>query len=219
MESISYSLFIKLGERVFMEKLINDGEVFCKPFNYFREKETASLRNDIHEGAIGIQQIQDLRLFRPQTNELIGFAEKGQFFGFGHKEPGNMYCLYGIEKDTLDLKDDTIKPFHFDLDSLNWGDTAVVIYNPGQFHERFLRATAARNFELKYHNVVYYDETQYKGELSPFHKSDRYKQQKEFRYLIQKNGKDDLTFHIGDIRDIAILIPKSELNNLRYGAM
>lgn len=216
MKSKYYCLFIKIGDFKFMEKLLLEGEVFCKPFNYFKVFEQESFRNDKYEGASYIEQINNIKLLDPKTNRLFATAKSGQLYKHNLNDSGNIYCLYGIETSTLDLSSGETKAFNLDMNGFNFGDTAVVIYDPKEFIRRVKIEVKRNQFSFQYSPVVYYDHEQYQGELSPFYKSKIYSPQNEVRFWIPNKFENDLCFNIGNISDIATLLPKDEISKLGY---
>src|SRR5690348_8011452 len=131
MATKDYCTFIKVGQLNYMEKLLHEGEVFCKPFKYFTEAEQESLRHDKYEGAAFITQIRNIELLDPVTEKPFAKATSGQLYYHHPEDKGNIYCLYGIETGSLDLSDDITKAFNLDMNGLNFGDTAIIIFDPG----------------------------------------------------------------------------------------
>ena len=211
-----YCTFIKVGQLNYMEKLLHKGEVFCKPFKYFTAAEQGSLRHDKYEGSAYITQIRNIELLDPITNKPFAKATSGQLYYHHPGDKGNIYCLYGIETGSLDLSNDIIKAFNLDMNGLNFGDTAIIIFDPGEFIQRVKNEVERVGYIFQYSPVIYYDEKKHQGELSPFYKSKRFNLQNEIRFWIPNKLDIDLTFRIGDISDIAKLLPKDDIQKLGY---
>lgn len=216
MSDRKFILFVKVGNQTHMEKLFHDGEVFCKTLKYFTEAEEENLRHDKHEGASYMTQMKKFEVFTEDGKTLIGTGDSGQLYFHHSRYQGNVFCLYGVETNTLSFETGKIRPFNLDISGVNFGDFAVVILNPGQFVNRVKREVEAKGLTFQYGAVDYYDEYTYQGELSPFHKSKKYVLQKEIRFWIPNALNEDLTVKIGNISDIARLLSKRDLMKLGY---
>ena len=116
----------------------------------------------------------------------------------------------------FDLTSDETRTLNLNMDGLNFGDTAIIIFDPKEFTRRVKTAVKRRKFSFQCSPVIYYDHEQYQGELSPFYKSKIYSPQNEVRFWIPNNSEEDLCFNIGNISDIAKLLPKEEISKLGY---
>lgn len=200
-----------------MERLVDTGEVFCRPYEYFKTIEPVDFRHDPNEGAGFIEQVRNLELMDPATKAVFGKADAVQLYFHHRSNQGNIYCVFGIETETLDLASSDIKPLNLDVSGLDFGETAVVIFNPGVFIERFESAVKSSGLEVECGPVIYYDHTLHKGPLTPFHKSNKFSPQREIRFWIPNQQNKDMVFHLGDLSDIAQTVPKADLARLSYG--
>lgn len=216
MANRSFLLFLKIGEKIHMEKLLYEGEVFCKTIQYFTEAEIENLRHDKYDGAASIQQLRNIEVFTEDGIDKLGIANSGQLYFHSNKCHGNIYCLYGVGTETLNLDEKIIRPFNLNMDSLNFGDFAVVILQPAEFIKRLKSQIESQGFTFQFSPVTYYDEAKHNGMLSPFHKSQNFANQNEIRFWIQNDFNKDLVFRIGDISDIAKLLPKGDIGKLGY---
>ncbi len=199
-----------------MERLLLEGEIFCKPFKYFTTAEQQSLRHDKFDGAAYITQIRNIELLDPITKKPFAVASSGRLYNHHPEDKGNIYCLYGIETDTLDLSSEIIQTFNLDMNGLNFGDTSILIFDPGEFIERVKKEVERLGYVFQFSPVIYYDEKVYQGELSPFYKSKKFSLQNEIRFWVPNKLDQDLTLKIGDISDIAKLLPKDDIQKLGY---
>ena len=219
MATKDYCTFIKVGELKYMEKLLLEGEIFCKPFKYFTAAEQDSLRHDKYDGAAYITQIKNIELLDPVSKQPFAKASSGQLYYHQPEDKGNIYCLYGIETASLNLSADITQAFNLDMNGLNFGDTAIIIFDPGEFIERAKKEIQRLGNIFQFGPVIYYDEKSYQGELSPFYKSKKFSLQKEIRFWIPNRLDQDLTFKIGNISDIAKLLPKDDIQKLGYSRL
>jgi hypothetical protein len=117
-----------------------------------------------------------------------------------------------------------------------FGDTAVIIYNPYEFMHRFEESLFNQygdNVNIRLDEVHYYPPNYY-GDLDEFCKSDKYSWQNELRIrvalldehksMVDNEGRtrkalvqniDSIIINIGDIRDISIQIPVQDLISLK----
>ena len=209
-----YSSFLKVGERKHMESLINDGLVFCKPLNYFSQIESKDFRGDPNEGVAYIKQVANLEILI--DGKVIGTANQGQLYYRHPDDLGNIYCMYGIETNTLNLTLKKLQKFNLNMNGLKFGDTAVFIFDPAEFISRVQKALELKGFTFQYSPIIYYDPETHEGELSPFNKSIKYSEQNEVRFWIPNNLALDLTVEIGNMSDISYLISKAEIDALEY---
>ena len=197
---------VKVCDKIFMKKLLEEGEVFMRPLEYYRKLENdggdlSDGRGDAYEGIDAITQA---------TAIYIGGKEIETPFTIRHNFPngnrGLIYCLYGVYNDSY-ANGELILP-----DAMKeMGDTAVVIKDPMSFIDRCV--AAARNAgagQIAAGSVGYYDETEGDYFLSPFGKRQKFKSQSEYRLYIPCNKKGDFTLSIGSIEDIADIFPLSD---------
>jgi len=128
-----YQSFIKFGEKIHMEKLFHEGEIYCNTLKHYTEKEYNDSRTDKYDGSDYIIQGKDLKL--KLNNKIFATADKIQIYRRNLNQLGNVYCLYGIENTDLKLTDTFLK-MKLDLSSITWGDTAVFIYDTKEFLRR-----------------------------------------------------------------------------------
>ena len=143
----------------------------------------------------------------------------------------NIYCMYGLTylpaEQKFEVPDKQLKEF---------GDTAVIIYNTNEFINRILGCLYKQygdNINFKIDEVHYYPNDYY-GSLDEFCKIESYAWQNEIRMrvalldenatIIDENGQTrkqlirntaPITVEIGDIRDISLQIPTSDLLDLK----
>ncbi|KQB43506.1 hypothetical protein RCH33_494 [Flavobacterium daejeonense] len=169
---------------------------------------------DEYDGADSIFQAKNLKI--KLHNKILATAKKAQFYRRDLDLIGNIYCLYGIEDCDLKLTDEFLK-LNLDLTSINWGDTAVIIYDTKEFLRRVQVAFELKRKKFEISPVIYYDQETYEGKLTPFHKRKQlFEGQKEIRYWIPNTINDVIKIYIGNISDISFVIPKSKINEIEY---
>lgn len=209
-----YQSFIKFGEKIYMEKLFYDGEMFCNTLNHFSEIEYNDSRTDVNDGADYLIQGKNLKLI--QDDKILATAKNIQIYRRNLDQLGNIYCLYGIENTDLKLTDTFLK-MNLDLTAVNWGDTAVFIYNTKEFLRRVKIALELKKISFEISPITYYDHRTYEGKLSPFHKrKELFEHQKEIRYWMPNSLNSIQNINIGNISDISLIIPKKYINEIEY---
>ncbi|MES2239188.1 MAG: hypothetical protein V4497_02900 [Bacteroidota bacterium] len=209
-----YLSFIKFGEKAHMEKLFYEGEIYCNELKYFSQIENNNSMADEYDGADYIIQAKNLK-FKLQDKNLTT-TDNTQLYRRNLDLLGNIYCLYGIENTALKLTDSFVK-INLDLTTIDWGDTAVFIYDTKEFLKRVRVAFEAKNMKFTVSPVTYYDHETYEGKLTPFHKREKlFEGQKEIRYWIPNLFNLIQKIHIGNISDISFIVPKKDINKIEY---
>jgi hypothetical protein len=203
------SLLIKIGEEQHIDKLQKSGLIYSKTVKYFREREIEEfeLRRDKYEGAQNSIRINNLKL-SIENKELPFNFQKGRFNTFNHKiDLNHVFCLYAAYEEHANGK-----PF-VDERVANFGNTALLITNPGEFVRR-VEEFSRNKFGCSYSLVKYYPDNEDYSKLTVFHKPDYYNFQREFRFHFDHIANEDLVFKIGSIEDISIKIEASKLVGL-----
>ncbi len=218
---------VKFTDKKWADKLM-DGAVFMRAIACF--------------GDISRRSSDSQNKFRGDVLEGINYSFSNQFGLIDvltYRE--KIYCLYALEfdKETESL----IKP---DQRILEFGDTAVIIYNTHEFLRRVCYAMLDRfgnDFWTAFQRVEYDVNFSVEQPYDEFCKSSSYAYQNEFRIVLDlAMGKfspeilkdvtdfarltfpgtieedtnpdslsDSLILDIGDIRDVSISVPSSEL--------
>jgi hypothetical protein len=209
-----YQSFIKFGEKIHMEKLFHEGEMYCNTLNHFADMEYNDSRTDKYDGTDYLIQGKNLKI--KLDNKTFATSDKIQIYRKNLDQLGNVYCLYGIENTYLKLTDTFLK-MNLDLSSITWGDTAVFIYDTKEFLKRVREALELKKMKFEISPIIYYDEKTYQGKLTPFHKrKELFEPQKEVRYWIPKSFNSIQKINIGSISDISFIIPKMDIPKLEY---
>jgi hypothetical protein len=90
---------LELGDH--FDRNLQTGHIYCNTINYFRSVEDNNKRGDINEGKTHIKQIKDLTLLI--EGKPIARAERGQLYFENPDDKGNLFCLYGVKTELIDL--------------------------------------------------------------------------------------------------------------------
>ena len=209
---------VKFQNKEIIEK-IQSGKMYLKNLEWFREKErqTGDMTiGDLLEGMLhiseGYMQIYDSD---GKVIECVPLTDSAITTSFSN---AFVFCATNIFPDENgNVFADNQKPVFKEF-----GDTALVIENKGEFIKRIYKAAKGLGYEVFCGVVNYYnkDEDNANMLLSLLHgmhniafwKPDTYKVQQEFRIVLWKKGanKDYIEFDIGDISDISKVISIEE---------
>ena len=209
----NYYSFLKVGRKEHIERLFHMGEIYCNSFSSFSEGSFNDLREDPNEGLTRIIPGKDLKIkVAPNT---FFTSEKCQFLIKENIYKGNIFCFFGLESKSI-KPSNFFRKLNLDIDSINWGDTVVFIYDTMEFLRRMDEAISTAGFIFTRSPVEYYELENHSGKVTPFQKSTKYKDQKEIRYFIRNLSEESLKFYLGDLSDISFIIRKRDLHKIQY---
>jgi len=236
---------VKITDNKWAE-LLMDGQVYMRSLYEFgvwnidakasgnAEEVNNSFRGDIHEGiARNIDPTIGDDFYNTLPQEMRNVIKNAWYLDdnlFKYLKIYSMYCLtYNIIDNEYEPPDSRLSEF---------GDTAVIIYNPDEFLDRILLKLSecfGDNVNFKIDEVEYFDISGHYGDFySAFWKTNFYRWQKELRIAIglldgstsmtDSSGRvvkpliqdlSPLILNIGDIRDISISISTTDLIDLK----
>ena len=209
---------VKFQNKEIIEK-IQSGKMYLKNLEWFREKErqTGDMTiGDLLEGMLhiseGYMQITDSD---GQIIECVPLTDSAITTSFSN---AFVFCATNIFPDENGhVFADNQKPVFKEF-----GDTALVIENKGEFIKRIYKAAKELGYEVFCGVVNYYNKDEDNANMLislldgmhniAFWKRDTYKVQQEFRIVLWKKdaNKDYIEFDIGDISDISKVISIEE---------
>lgn len=213
------NLFIKFGDSMYLERLMNQGEIYLNTVEWFKMYETNKERKDTDEGIIQIEQIKKI-IIKIEDGPEITFSKDSQINQLSDarlkmwydKPLGNIYSLFAISRNIDEkLISTEINPRNTEL-----GDSFLIIHNANEFLTRVVTKLNQLNYIFRYGMVSYYDLYKHSGELGIFHKPQSYAHQREFRIHVENTDGKPIVFQIGSIKDIAVLLHKNQLKLLRF---
>jgi len=243
-QDIRAFLPVKITDRQWAESLL-DGSIYMRSlFDYgawntkakangSAEEMNNAFRGDIHEGITrNIEPNIGDDFYNALPSELRNVIANAWYIDDKLFPFLKVYCLYrltyNIGMEQFERPDERLR---------NFGDTAVIMYNPDEFLNRILWQLYEKygdnvNFKLK--EVSYFDISRDYGEYNVFWKTTFYEWQKELRIAVglldgskTMLGDNDqllkpliqdiapLTLDVGSIRDIAIPICTDDLIKLK----
>lgn len=210
-DSTGYHEFlIKFGEKNYMDRLINQGEVFLNNVGYFTKLETDQQRGDINEGVTRLWPLSkgsvSIKNDNGELKQVATFTSGTARERSQNLENANLFCLYHLR---APINQDLKLSVHIPQKSWSgFGDTAVIINEPNEFLDRLATAAKSKGYEVTKKFIDYKDLSSHHGILDPFIKDKQYSHQQEFRVLLWripvKNTAESITFELGDLSDICI---------------
>lgn len=201
----------KFGERRYVEQFVYEGKLYMNTLEYFVNLEADSQRSDKDEGLNWCMQPNRVKLRMEIDGEFkdIPGISGAILYSQPCDRAANIFCMYALR---ATQEHPPINPLN-----LKFGDTFAILKDGDEFLRRVQIAAEQSGHRIDWKLVKYVDRSQHHGPMGPFRKFSRLSYQSEFRIaLFPGTGKAfDLT--LGDISDIAILGPLSELNErLRF---
>lgn len=198
-------------ELEFSSRLVNLGELYMsspKSFDYIENNG----RNDWREPVTHIFQGKKLR---QDNSVVVGYVDgkevnmldwgiENLYLRRDNKKDYRLFSLLGLKE--LDEEFESIED--------NFGEYLTIVTDPFEFIQRIDKAIGEENKKREEKNkmflyagwIGYFDEHEYHGLWTPFHKPLGYENQKEYRIAIMDpliTEKLKEPFYIGDISDIA----------------
>lgn len=206
-------MLLKFLEGKYADLLLRQGEIFMNLLSNHRQAEGNKERQDAHEGAVSNIYLKNPVL----TIQPDGFKEGkvlnvSQLFINNHQDVSELrtYSLIALRRSDFGpegvLKlDPSLKEF---------GDKFVLFVDHLQFMKRIASYLNSNRFFFEHDFVSYYNRTNNYEALTPFHKNDRFKHQKEYRIVVNYGSPGPLKFRIGSIEDIARIYDSESIDNL-----
>jgi hypothetical protein len=206
----------KIGRREYMVDLFHHGTVFMPRLRHYRKEENPAV-GDKDEGYFASYSPANPTL---RVTVRVGGDElplPGASLRIeGEAAEHGVYCLCLLEIRTEDSEAGLgaiVRRAIVDPRMREFGDSMVLMKNTPEFVQRLRDSARTSGYELDCDPVEYMPPT-HAGELGPFRKADRYRYQKEWRFLTTTPlATEHLLLSVGPLTDIALLI---DLNEPRF---
>lgn len=192
---------IKVGERQFMERLFQEGEIYMQTLEHYRnielkDKGLSDGRGDEYEGIDAINQVNQVSLGDKSYD--VKFQLR---INFPRGCKGIVYSMFGVfDKSWMN------GTFVLPESMKKMGDCMVVVTDPMVFLDRCASAINKAGGQLQFHSVSYYNEEEGDYFLNPWLKRKQFSTQSEYRLFVPCMNKKPLILHIGSLADIAELV-------------
>jgi len=205
---------MKLGATEHMADLCLHGQLYMRSVKFFRDLEADAIRADQNEGLAYCGQPDVTALEVKQRGKWlkVGGIVGPILFRDGRAETGNIHCMFALRESHAEafFEDRSKRPV--DVDSLRFGDNAVVFTDGDEFMRRVRAAAERERLELRYDLIEYVDKATYTGPMGPFRKFSAFAHQSEFRILANPECQTARVLTVGSLEDIATMFPLAELN-------
>lgn len=195
---------IKLGEERYMTELLHKGHVYMGPLSSFRRIDDGSPRFDPDEGAAYAHNVDgwsldiDIKGHWQPLGTTIGALRASDPTLYDV----NLYCLHVRTHRDLGRI--------IEFDKLGLGDAMVVFREPSEFMRRLDRAATAAGQKLKVGFVEYVDRKSYSGPMGLLRKFSEHEAEQELRIAALPGTGDPLSLWLGDLSDIALMLPTNK---------
>ena len=206
---------IRVSSENYLLDLYKWGKIYCNHSEYFKTQDEESGMGDTMEAVDGINQLYDIRVISGKKEVYL--ADQAQGIINTGKYAGNLFCLFGIRKERLNLKNNKRSTLTWNRQWNGYGSHAVLIYNTQEFLDRVRRALREKSVEHEIAPVEYFFQETHKGFVGPFKKRDTYEWQEEIRVWIPNPKKEPFQFEIGSIEDISMMLKIEEINKVEFG--
>jgi hypothetical protein len=209
--------FVKIGDFEYMDRLLRLGELYFRPLRDFSKMEEGQ-RGDSLEGYGRIITIEanPIVTIQPTLPVVPSFKVRPERIALGgsHARKG-IYCMsllctapaYDRENPcnaiTL-IKSGFI--LHFCTALTEFGEWAVVLWNPEEFSKRLRNCLGLLNFGYHANEVEYVESINGILKLDAFKKLSKFQHQSEWRIVTQDDANIPFTIRIGSLEDIAYLV-------------
>ncbi|HTD39505.1 MAG TPA: hypothetical protein VK671_02710 [Mucilaginibacter sp.] len=208
--SHTIAMFLKFGSRENITDLFDNGTIYLNPLQYFRGVEDTELRGDRYEG------VSQIKNYPPGSFEIPAINFKGKYINIHLKNAvaqvlGNIYSLYCISSFAIP------NPIEFSIDQRvnGFGSHCLMVNDNVEFLNRIEKALQKMNLKFCHGFVTYYDRYAINGEVTFFQKPQEFAYQNEFRIYVKSNTTRPLVLKIGNLKNIAQIIPTSEVITLK----
>lgn len=203
---------LKFGSKENVLDLNENGTLYMNSFEYFEKQEKNIYRGDSLEGVVHLENYTDTSEFTVTIeNRTTGkkILRQPQKLAIQYKDlsAGNLYCMYCIrESDLIQGERFRISPKMKDF-----GTHFLLIFNPHKFMDKVERCFQENKKSFMARPVEYYEQNNYNGPLSLFHKKHDLSYQKEFRIVTRNSKSEPIVMKIGSIKDISEVFETDKL--------
>jgi hypothetical protein len=199
-------MFIKFGSEENITDLFENGTIYFNSREFFRRIEDKEVRGDSYEAVHEIKNYGPGSFLIPSSKHSVHYQNIHLPFSF-NEVWGNLYCVYCISPETVP------EMFDFQIDErvLGFGTHCLLIED----HNKFIAVVANKLNSLGYKfsvNIVkYYDKQKFNGKPTVFEKLNVFAYQKEFRFYLEREGIDPISFHIDGIKEYSRIITSEQI--------
>lgn len=211
-KDLNIELLLKFGQFEHMKSLLEKGQVYMNTVDYFKDLEDDENRADKLEGTSYIDRITNLEILC--KNIVVAESKKGQIYFKHENDNGNLFCLTSILRADLQFNEPANLTLSPKLKSID--DYVLLIYNPKDFLKRIDEQLSHLKLRYEFDHVSYMKIKGYTGSYNIFKKPLELCYQKEVRLFVKGVGIEPISFEIGSLKDIAILMSVRDLDKYNF---
>lgn len=192
----------KVGQEDHMRALLSEGRLYLQTVGYFRDLDDGSPRGDALEASSHCLHldgwtfdVEDGLKNWQRVGTIVGGASVGDLAA----ATANLYCLHARRQSQCRAP--------FLLADLGYGPFCVVFRDASEFFRRVNEAVLSLGQAAEFGLVEYVDRATYHGRMGPFRKYADHRKDSEFRIFVTPGLGAPLTLQLGDLSDIALLLP------------
>lgn len=189
----------KFGERVHIEKFVQDGHLFMNTLAYFKKLEGDHLRSDEHEGAALCIQADGSGFQVKKDGVWVEIATiRNQILSSrGDEKSTKVFCMYALRENASHQS--------IDWRNLSFGDAFAALIDGDEFLGRVKAAAQLNGIPIKLGLVEYVDRATYNGPMGALRKFSDFGYQSEFRIAINSEMDGPFSLRVGGLSDISVV--------------
>lgn len=208
---------LKFGSQKNIMDLYENGTLYLSPFEQFQVSEKNNYRGDRKEGTIFLENYPDPSIYRIEiTDTYTGktFLHTSKSLSKEYKDlsAGNLYSMYCIKNTELAEG----QKYRVSEKMKEFGSHFLFIHNPQEFKRRVEKAFKELDLTYRAGVVKYYNDKNYSGPLSLFHKKIEQEYQKEFRIVTRNSKSEPIILKLKNLENISIIMETKRLEHLEF---
>ncbi len=208
---------LKFGSQKNIRDLYENGTLYLSPFEQFQVTEKNNYRGDRKEGTIFLENYPDPSKYRIEitdtyTGKTFSHTPKSLSKEYKDLSAGNLYSMYCIKNTELEKG----QKYRVSEKMKDFGSHFLFIHNPQEFKRRFEKVFKDQNLGYRAGVVKYYNDKNYSGPLSLFHKKIEHEYQKEFRIITRNSRSEPIILKLGNLKKISTIIETDRLEHLEF---
>lgn len=188
-----------------------DGNLYLNTPAHYGEVDRSDVeRFDPEDGIDASRHVKEVAIADESGNWVpIGGLINPVTFRTGQSSSVNVLCMYAMNDRAGE---------RFDERNLNFGKVAIYITNLLEFIHRVKTAATESGLDVLHGMVSYVNKETHDGPMGPFRKFSKHSHQNEFRFVFTGGNGSTCRLSVGDLRDITILGPSTEISQ-RWNAL
>ena len=208
---------LKFGKEEHIKDLYENGNLYVNSIKEFKNSFKEDHRYDPYECIIGLINSFPGEVPIDLGNGVIHNLKYEKIHIKKNPEFAldNISSFFGIITEVI-MKERGLK---IDNQMKEFGEYVILIYNYPKFIKMLRKAMDKLEIGYKHGLVDYYDEDSYSGDLTPFHKRNKYAYQTEFRIHLKTGLTEAITIKLGSLKGVAMIGKAKGIEHLKITPM